>query len=147
MAGTPNVDNITLGTGTDNVRYNAANLTASDSINSWTTGTDNVELATAVFGVGDFTKAAAVVVGANADVTVLTTALANDTAIIAAIRTSTDATDTLFVFANTADGEVQAWYDADPDANGGEIQVATFVGVGVGDVNATFATGDFTFVA
>jgi hypothetical protein len=149
MAGTPNVDNITLGTGTDNVRYNAANLTASDSINSWTTGTDNIELAVALFAVGnqDYQEAAAITAGANAAVTVATTALADDAAIITAIRTSVDATDTLFIVANTADGEVQAWYDADPNADGGEVQVATFVGVGVGDVAATFQTADFTYVA
>jgi hypothetical protein len=149
MAGTPNVDNITLGTGTDNVRYNAANLTASDSINSWTTGTDNIELTTALFvgGNQDYQEAAAIAAGANAAVTVATTALANDAAIVTAIRTSVDATDTLFIVANTADGEVQAWYDADPNADGGEVQVATFVGVGVGDVAATFQTADFTYVA
>jgi len=147
IIGTKNVDNITLGTGVDTIRYVAANLTASDTINGWTTTQDDIELDSGVFGVGDYLEAGAINAGANADVTVATTAIANDAAIITAIRTSVDATDTLFIVANTADNEVQAWYDANPNADGGEIQVATFAGIGIATVAASFITGDFTFVA
>ena len=147
ITGTPNVDNITLGTGTDNVRYVALNLTAADTINNWTTGTDNIELDSALFTVGDYREAATINGGANSDVTVVTTALADDAAIITAIQTSSDTTDTLFVIGNTADGEVQLWYDANPNVNGGEVQVGIIAGVAITGIAAAFATADFTFVA
>ncbi|MDB4166333.1 hypothetical protein N8540_09650 [Gammaproteobacteria bacterium] len=140
ITGTPQSDEIVLGTGADTV---VIGLTTSDNISGFSTAADKIQLAAAVFGVGDYLEATGIAAGANADVTVATTALANDAAIVAAIQTSTDTTDTLFIVYNTADGEAQAWYDANPNVDGGEIQLATLVGVT--DLSA-FATGNFTFV-
>jgi len=140
ITGTSGIDRITLGAASDTV---VIGLTSSDTINGFSTTLDKIQLASGVFGVGDYAEAAAINAGANADVTVATTALANDAAIVAAIRTSTDATDTLFIVYNTADNEAQAWYDADPNTDGGEVQVATLVGIT--DLTA-FANTNFTFV-
>jgi hypothetical protein len=143
ILGTPNVDNITLGTGVDNIRYVAANLTAADSINGWTTGADNIDVDASLFAALTYQEETDIDADANAIITVATTSLADDAAIVTAIRLSTAAVDSLFVVGNTADAEVQLWYDADPDADGGEVQVGIFTGIGVGAIAANFDTVDF----
>ncbi|MDA9989176.1 hypothetical protein N9E47_09285, partial [Luminiphilus sp.] len=145
---TPNVDNITLGGGVDTLRLVALNLTANDTINGFNAaGADVIQLDAGLFTVADYQEAAAITAGANADVTVATTALANDAAIITAIQTSVDATDTLFIMGNTSTGQAEMWYDANPNADGGEIKVGTFSDIASTGLAAAFATGDFTFVA
>jgi hypothetical protein len=145
---TPNVDNITLGSGVDTLRLVAANLTANDTINGFNAaGADVIQLDSGLFSGGDYQEAAAITAGANADVTVATTALANDAAIITAIQTSTDTTDTLFVMGNTSTGQAELWYDANPNVDGGEVKVGTFSDIASTGLAAAFATGDFTFVA
>jgi hypothetical protein len=147
ISSTKNVDNITLGTGVDTIRLVAANLTASDTINGFTTTSDKIDLDSGLFTVGDSDEVAAINGGANDDVVIVTTSLADDAAIITAIQTSTDTTDTLFIVGNTADGEAQMWYDANPNADGGEIQVASFSDIANTGVAAAFATTDFSFTA
>ena len=140
ITGTANADQINLSSGVDTV---VIGLTSSDTISSFSTAADKIQLAAATFVNGDYGEGAAINAGANEDVFVATTALADDAAIVTAIRTATDTTDTLFVVYNTADAEAQVWYDADPNTDGGEVQVATLVGI----TDLTdFAAANFTFV-
>jgi len=147
IVSTKNVDNITLGTGVDTIRLVAANLTANDTINGFTTTSDKIELDAGLFTVGDSDEVAAINGGANDDLVIVTTALANDAAIITAIQTSSDTTDSLFIVGNTDTGLAEMWYDANPNVNGGEIKVGTFSDIASTGVAAAFATTDFTFVA
>lgn len=144
IAGTANVDQITLGTG-NAVDKITLGLTSSDTVINFDVANRDIVRVTG-FGAGnnDFAAATAIVAGANAAVTVATTALANDAAIVTAIRTSTDTTATLFVVLNTADAEAQLWFDADPSTDGGEIQVATLSGI---TSLAGFAAANFEIVA
>ena len=119
ITGTANADSITLGAGADTIRLIATGLTTMDTVTGLGS-TDKFELDSATFTVGDFGTGTAVNAGANDDVVVSTTALADDAAIITAIRTSTDTTPTIFVFENVANANVvEIWFDADPNVDGG----------------------------
>ncbi len=150
ITGSSSVDSIILGSGVDTLHWTAANqFDASDSIENFTISTDKFQFTGSLLGDGNttatFTKAAAINGGANSEINVITTALADDNAIITAIRTSTDTTPQIFVVYNTADAETQIWYDANSNVDGGEKQIATLVGVTDAGMDA-LVTGDFTLV-
>ena len=151
IGGSTSVDSIILGSGTDTISYTiAAQFDSTDSIDNYTVGTDKWEIKGSLLGDGNttvtFDSAATVTADANGEVNVVTTALADDAAIIAAIRVSTATTPQIFFVYNTADAETQVWYDANSNVDGGEKQIATLVGVTDAGMDA-IATGQFTFVA
>jgi Ca2+-binding RTX toxin-like protein len=128
-------DTIDVGAGDNMVEMTGtiANL-GRDEVSEFTVGADDIfQFTGANIGDGNttltFSSAAAVNAGANAELTVATTALADDAAITAAIQGSTETTPSLFVFYNNNDTEAQVWYDADPNLDGGETEL-----VGLPDV-------------
>jgi S-layer protein len=151
ITGTASTDSITLGAGIDKVYYTAATQFATtDTVAGYTVNTDIMQFNSALIGNGDttidgFNVAASIVAGANGEIVVVTTALANDAAIITDIQKSTDTTPALFVVYNTADAETQVWYDDNPNIDGNEVQIMTLAGITDAGMDALLV-GDFNFV-
>lgn len=150
VTGGDSADTIVLNAGVDTIAYAAAaDLAAIDTVSNFTVGTDKIQIAGSLMGDGNTTKtfqsAATITAGGNAEINIVTTALANDAAIIAAIQGSTDATGSIFVVYNTAAAATQIWYDLNPNVNGAETQFATLVGITDAGMDA-LVTGDFLFV-
>jgi trimeric autotransporter adhesin len=115
-----------------------------DTLIGVTLGTDVLRFTGANIGNGDttltVTNAAAASAAALSELNVFTTALANDAAVVTAIRTVTSTTPTLYLIFNTADNAAQVWYDADSNTDGGETELISLAGITSAQLAAFTAT-------
>jgi hypothetical protein len=152
ITGSSSVDSIALGAGADIVFSANGQFATADNVQGFTVlgaAADKLQFVGALIGdantTATFTAAAAINAGGNSEINVITTALADDAAIITAIQTSTDATGQMYVVFNTADAETQVWYDLNPNVDGAETQILTLAGISDAAMDG-LVTGNFILV-
>ena len=140
MTGGAGADTFTNAAATVGAFVGAAQITGADVIKDFTAGTGGDVFSFLGAGVGDANTtltfsalATAGITGGINELILGTEVFANTAAVIAAIQAVTQTTGTLFVvFVTDVDNvtagnqsHTQVWYDANPNADGGEVVVAT----------------------